>query len=50
MEEKQKVRLVKTITTALAILAIIIVVSGYQSRCTFSQKNDMILPAPVKAP
>ncbi len=29
MEEKQKVRLVKTVTTALAILAIIIVVSGY---------------------
>jgi len=29
MEERQKVRLVKTVTTALAILAIIIVVSGY---------------------
>ena len=29
MEEKQKVRLVKTVTTALAIIAIIIVVSGY---------------------
>ena len=29
MEEKQKVRLVKTVTTALAIVAIIIVVSGY---------------------
>lgn len=29
MEERQKVRLVKTVTTALAVLAIIIVVSGY---------------------
>jgi len=29
MEERQKVRLVKAITTALAIVAIIIVVSGY---------------------
>lgn len=29
MEERQKVRLVKTVTTALGILAIIIVVSGY---------------------
>ena len=29
MEERQKVRLVKTVTTVLAIVAIIIVVSGY---------------------